>query len=108
AAAVPPVSEVDHGYARQHARLERLADALFDRRNVFPRDRAADDLVLELEPLARLVRLDLEVDVAVLAAAARLPHVTALGLGFPAVRLAVGDLRLSNLSLRPDLPSVRT
>src|SRR2546430_7360759 len=41
-------------------------------------DRATDDLVLEREPLAGRRGLHLEVDVAVLAAAARLAHVASL------------------------------
>ena len=38
---------IDHRIARQHAVLQRFLDALFDRRDVFARDHAADDLVLE-------------------------------------------------------------
>src|SRR5262245_49923601 len=98
-----PRLDVHHRVAGQHAGIERFADAFLDRRDVLPRDRAADDLVLELEALARLVRLDLEVDVAVLTAAAGLPHIAALGFGLLADRLAIGDLRLADVRLDPEL-----
>src|SRR4030095_2310514 len=98
-----PRLDVDDRVAGQHAGVERLADTLLDRRDVFPRDRAADDLVLELEALAGLVRLHLEVDIAVLTAAARLPHVAALRLGLLADRLAIRDLRLADVGLDPEL-----
>src|SRR6267143_44921 len=98
-----PNLDVDHRVAGQDTRLERLADALLDRRDVFPRNRAADDLVLELEPLTGLIRLDLEIDVAVLAAAARLAHVAPLRLGRLADGLAVGDLGLADVGLHPEL-----
>src|SRR6266513_1176405 len=97
-----PHPEVDYRVAGQHARVERLADALLDRRDVFLRDRAADDLVLELEPFPG-VRLDLEIDVAVLAPAAGLAHVAPLRLGGVADGLAVGDLRLADVGLHPEL-----
>src|SRR5437588_3890878 len=98
-----PHLDVDDRVAGQHAGIERLADPLLDRRNVFARDRAADDLVLELEALARLVRLDLEVDVAVLAAATGLPHVAALRLGGLADRLAIRNLGLADVGLHLEL-----
>src|SRR5438093_880450 len=82
--------------------LERLADALLDRRAVFLRDRAAADLVLALEPFPG-VRLDLEIDVAVLAPAAGLAHVAPLRLGGVAEGLAVGDLGLADVGLHPEL-----
>src|SRR2546427_238632 len=79
----------------------RLADTLLDGGNVLPRYRAADDLVLELEPLPR-VGLDLEVDVAVLAAAARLSHVAPLRLRGLTNGLAVRDLGLADVGLDPE------
>src|SRR5207245_2382582 len=95
--------DVDDRVAGEHTGVERLADPLLDRRNVFPRDGAADDLVLELEALARLVRLHLEVDVAVLAAATGLPHVAALRLGGLTDRLAIGNLGLADVGLHLEL-----
>src|SRR6202022_2497604 len=44
--------DVDHREARQHAAVERLDDALLAPGGVFLGDRAADDLVDELEALA--------------------------------------------------------
>ena len=64
--------DVDHRVAGEDAVVSASRDALLDRGDVLPRDRAADDLVDELEALAGLVRLDLELDVAVLAVAAGL------------------------------------
>src|SRR5882724_6666576 len=97
-----PDVDVHDRVAGEHAGVERLADALLDGGNVLPRDRAADDLVLEFEAL-RLVRLDLQVDVAVLAAAARLPHVTPLRRGGLPDRLAIRDLGLADVGLDPEL-----
>ena len=69
------------GIAGQHAALHGLADALLDGRDVLLRDRAADDLVVELEALARRLRLDARCyDVAVLAVAAGLADELALAL----------------------------
>ena len=65
--------------------------------NVFARHRAALDRVDELEALARLVRLHLEPDVAVLAAAARLLDELAFDLHRLLDRLAVRDLRRADV-----------
>ena len=89
--------DVDHGVAGVDARLERLADALVDRLDVFARDGAADDLVDELVARALLLRLELDHRVAVLALAACLPDVAAVALGGAADRLAIGDLRLADV-----------
>ena len=66
--------------ARDDALLHRLADALLDGRDEAGRDHAALDLVHELEALALRQRLDLDVAVAELAAAAGLLLVAALRL----------------------------
>src|SRR5262249_61611586 len=89
--------------AGAHAATERLQNPLLDGGAVFARHRAADDLVLELEALAGLVRLSLEVDVAVLAATAGLPHVTPLRLGVLPDRLAIRHLRLADVRLDLEL-----
>ena len=91
------------GIAGEDAALERLADARVDRRDVLARDRAADDLVDELVAGARLARLDLDLDVAVLAVAARLAHEAAVAVGRLADRLAVGHLRPADVGLDPEL-----
>ena len=61
------------------------------------------ELVLERDALPRLGRRDLEPDVAVLTAAARLTDEAALRLGLLADRLAVGDLRLAHVRLDLEL-----
>ena len=72
---------------------ERLLDPLLDRGDELGRDRAALDLVDEVEALAGR-RLDVDDDVAELAAAAGLADEAALDLlDSLADRLAVGDLR---------------
>src|SRR5439155_13607453 len=78
---VRPVDERDayalHGRAGELAVLHRLLDPLVDGGAEALRDDAADDLVDELLPLAALERLDDDLTVAVLAAAAGLLLVAA-------------------------------
>src|SRR4051795_6116988 len=59
--------EILHGVSGERAVLHRLGDPLLHRRNEALRDRAALDLVDELEARARLGRTDLDVTVAELA-----------------------------------------
>ena len=72
--------DVDHREA-ERAVLERVDDALLDRRDVIARHHAAGDLVLELEAGAARQRLDVEHDVAELAVAAGLLLVAAAHAG---------------------------
>ena len=72
---------VDDGEAEHAAVLHRLVHALLDRGDELPRDRAADDLVVELEAAAALERLDADERDAELAVTAGLLLVLALGLG---------------------------
>ena len=51
--------DVNDRVAGKHAALDGFLDAVDDRRNVFLGNRAADDLVLDLDALALFVRLDL-------------------------------------------------
>src|SRR5690606_5793286 len=95
--------DVDHGIAGQHAAAELLLDALVHRRDVLARNHAADDLVLEQVALARLLRLDLDPDVAELAAATALADEAAFLLHGLADRLAIGDLRLADVGLDLEL-----
>ena len=78
------------GIAGDRALLGDVADALLDAREELARHDAADDLVGELHA-ALGVGLDLQPDVAELAAAAGLLLVPALDLGLAADRLAVRD-----------------
>ena len=70
-------ANVDHRVAGEHAVLERLLAALLDRGDELARDRAAPDLVDEVEALAGR-RLEVDVDDAVLARAAGLADELAL------------------------------
>ena len=85
--------------AGEHAAGHRLDDALLDRGDEAAGDHAALDRVDELEALAVLVRLDLDLAVAELAAAAGLLLVAAVRLGRLADRLEVGDPRRVQLDL---------
>src|SRR6185369_16637874 len=77
--------------SRNRALGKRMADALLDRRDKLVRDRAADDVVDELEPAAARERLDPEVDLAELAGAAGLLLVAVVALGRARDRFPVGD-----------------
>src|SRR6266540_5592122 len=95
--------EVDHRVAGEHAARHGLLDALLDRVDELPGDRAAHRGVLELESLPRLLRDEAQPAVAVLAAAARLADVAALRLDHLRDGLAVGDLRLADVRLDLEL-----
>src|SRR5690606_25424978 len=89
--------DVHQRIAGQHAVFHRFLDAGLLGGDVFLRLHAADDLVLELEAAARFQRLDLDPDVTVLAAAARLPDEFAFNLRRRAERFAIGDLRFADV-----------
>src|SRR6185503_9016957 len=57
-----PDLDVDHLVSSEKTTLHRVADSLFDRLDVFLRNRAAGNLVLEYKTLAWR-RLDLDLDV---------------------------------------------
>src|SRR5690606_3753178 len=97
--------DVDHRVACQHAGRQRVADTLFDCGDVFARNHTTLDRIDELEARAtRLERLELQDDVTVLAATARLLDELAfdffagLADGF-----AVGNLRLANVGFNVEL-----
>ena len=71
--------------AGEDARLERFLDALLDRLDELLRDGAAEDLVVEHELVAFLGRLDADLALAVLAAAARLADEPAVAPALPCV-----------------------
>ena len=85
--------EVDHRVAGEEAAHARVLDALLDGRDELPRDRAAEDVVHELEVAAARQRLDLDLAVAELAVAAGLLLVPAVRLGGRGDRLAVRNPR---------------
>ena len=97
-------ADVDDGIAGEDPRLHRLLNAEVDCRDVLARDLAADDLVDELVAVPRLCGLEVDDDVAVLAAAAGLADEAALDLlRGPACRLAVGNLRAADVRVDREL-----
>ena len=98
-------SHVDDGEAEHAAVLHRLDDALLHRGDELTGDRAADDLVDELEAAAALERLDPHERHAELPVPAGLLLVLALGLGLVGDRLAVRDLHVLGLDLDAELAS---
>ena len=96
--------EVDHREAGEEAAHPRVLDALLDGRDELPRDRAAEDVVDELEVAAARQRLDLDLAVAELAVAARLLLVPAVRLGGRGDRLAVRNPRRLQVHLDAEAP----
>src|ERR1035437_2478554 len=91
--------DVNDLVARVNAALDGFLNAVNDRRDVFPGNRAADDFVFDLDALALLVRLNLDAGVAVLAATAGLADkftfaIGGLGDGFP-----ISDLRRAGVGV---------
>ena len=91
--------EIDHREAGEHARAEHRFEALLDARDVFLRHRAADDLVLELEALARLVRLDDDLHARELAGTAGLLLVGVIDGDRLGDLLAIGHLRRADIGV---------
>ena len=90
--------------ARQHAGVERFADALVHGWDELARHHAALDRVDELVALARLLRLQLQHHMAILATTARLLDELAFDLvAGLADGLAVGHLRLAHGRLHAEL-----
>src|SRR4051812_19212090 len=86
-------AKIDHRVARQEAAQPRILNALLDRRHELARDRAAEDIVDELELAASRKRLEFDLAVAELAVAAGLLLVPAVRLGGGGKRLPVGEAR---------------
>src|SRR6476620_1026371 len=95
--------DVEDREAREHSGIDDALHALLYARDVFLRHIAADHLVLELEALAGLVRLDHELDAGELARAAGLLLVGVVDLGFARHGLAIGDLRRADIGLDLEL-----
>ena len=92
-AVVEAGAEIDDGKAGQKAALGGVANALFDRGNPVVRDRAAENIVDELDAFAARKRLHLDAADAELAVAAGLFFVLAFGVGFAANGFAIGNFR---------------
>ncbi len=95
--------DVDDRIAADDAVEHRFFDALLAGRNVFLGNGAADDLVLDRDALAALVRLNLDDDVAVLTATARLLDQLAFAIGSRRDGFAISDLRLAGVGLDLEL-----
>ena len=91
-AVVEAHAEIHHRKSRQKAALGRIAHALFHRRNPVLGNRAAENIVHELDSRAARQRLHLDAAHAELPVAAGLLLVLAFGVGLAANRLAVGNL----------------
>src|ERR1022692_3707640 len=91
--------DVHDRIARDHAGLNRLLDSLVDRGDELSRHGPADDAVDEFIAFAGGERLDLQPDVAILAAAARLAHEFAFRFHGAAYGFAIRDLRLANVGI---------
>src|SRR5271157_1671234 len=94
---------VHHFVAGENAAFHGLLDALIHGFNEFLGNHPADDFVEELVTFARLVGLQADLHVAVLATAARLADVFAFRLRGLANRLAIRYLRLANVGLYVEL-----
>src|SRR5258705_8585772 len=88
--------------ACQEATLQRILDSLFDRLDVFLRDRTAGNFVFEDKAFAG-GRLDLDLDVAKLTAAARLLLIDFFARRTLSDGLAISDLRLAYIRLHAKL-----
>src|SRR5581483_1833540 len=93
--------DADHRVACQHASLHRFADAIHRRTDEFLGNRAADNLVHELEFFGRIRRqwFELHNDMAVLTGTARLADETAFGTHRAGDCFAVSDARAAYDSL---------
>src|SRR4030081_3104239 len=89
----------DHRIAGQNAAFHGFVHALVDRLDEFLWHRAADDIVDEFVALARLVRIEINLRVTVLTAAARLPDVFAFRFRVLANSLAIRHLWLADIGL---------
>src|SRR5207244_3517637 len=85
--------QIDHLIACVHAAFDRLLDPIDHCWDIFFRNGATDDLVIDLDPLAFFVRLDGDDRMAVLPAPTRLTDEFTFALGAPGNRLAIRDLR---------------
>src|SRR5579859_60714 len=91
--------DVDHGETGDDAVLQRLAGAVVDRRHVLTRHHAAGGFVLELVAGAALARLQQQLAIGELAAAAGLAHEARARLAGMRDRLAVTDLRPADVGV---------
>ena len=96
--------EVHHRVAGEEPAHPRFLDALLDGRHVLARDRAAEDVVDELEIAAARQRLDPDLAVAELSVAAGLLLVASVRLGRRGDRLAIRNPRRLEVHLDAESP----
>ena len=94
---------VNDGITSQNTGLHSTLDTVVDSRDVFLRDSAANDGVDKLVTLTRLIGLDLDLNVTILALTTGLTSVLGLLIGLLADGLTVSDLRCANVSLDLEL-----
>src|SRR5208282_3371180 len=87
--------DIHHRITAQHTRLRGFDNPVFNGANVFPRNRAADNLILDHDTAALFTGRDGDDSVSVLPTATRLPDKFAFGLGGLGDRFAIGDLRFA-------------
>src|SRR5207248_8793836 len=95
--------DIDNLVAGVNAPADGFFDAVDDRGDVFPRNRAPDDLVLVLDSFALFVGLNVDDGVSVLTAAARLSDELALAFRGSGDRFAIGNLRRAGAGLDLEL-----
>ena len=91
--------DIDHRITADDTVEDRLFDALLAGRNVFLRNGAADDLVLDDNALATFARANVDDDVAVLTATTGLLDEFAFTRRGCGDRFAIGDLRLAGVGI---------
>ena len=91
--------EIDCGIARKDSSIDRLCKALFNGWPELLRNVAANNLRLELETLAGLKWFDDVIDLTELTGTTRLLFVCVAVFDALSDRLAVGDLRLTDVYL---------
>ncbi len=90
---------IDHRITAKHAVEHRFLDSFLHRWNVFARNNAADDLVFDYQALAALARSHIDLDVAVLTAAARLLDQLPDAVRAGRDRFTIRDLRFAGVRI---------
>ena len=96
-------AHVDYLIARQNTCLHRFLNTFVDLRNVFLRNRTADDGILEFVAGSRLSRIYSDLDMTVLTAAAGLLRILVVHICRSGQSLLVGNLRFSDIRFHLEL-----
>ena len=95
--------DIDHRIAGKRTIFGRFLNAFFHSRNIFPRNGTTLDRIDKFKPGAGLLRLEVDPNIAVLAATAGLADEAALLFDFFANGLLIGDLRLADVGADTEL-----